>query len=104
MAQKEQQPTVYSDKVSMASGNGNGDNLTPITMPSIVDEVSDALIPQVLAQFAPPLFEDRCIFVHAAQYHQHPIEGDMEARECLIALVQQLYKFGNRTKAKEAEI
>ena len=80
MAQREQQGTVYSDEISMASGNGNGDNITPVAMPVSVEEVSDALIPQAPAQPAPPLFEDRRIFVHAPQYHWHPTEGDMEAR------------------------
>ena len=40
---------ICSDEASMASGNGNGDTLNPITTPSVVEEVSDALVPQILA-------------------------------------------------------
>ena len=47
MLQKEQQIIVYSDEASMASGNGNGDSLSPVTIPLAMEEVPDALVPQI---------------------------------------------------------
>ena len=88
----------------MASGNGNGDSLNPIASPSAVEEVSNVLVPQIPAQTTPPLFDDRRIFISAPQYHWHVTKGDTEARQHIIALAQQLYEFGQRTEAREAEM
>ena len=63
IAQKEQQVTIYSDEASMANGNGNGDIPTLIVVLVVVEEASNVLIPQALAQPTPPLFEDQRIFV-----------------------------------------
>ena len=88
----------------MASGNGNGDSLNPIASPSAVEEVSNVLVPQIPAQTTPPLFDDRCIFISAPQYHWHVTEGDTGLRQHIIALAQQLHEFGQRTEAREAEM
>ena len=69
MPQKEQHVVIYSDEASMASGNGNGDNLNLVASPSAVEEVSNVLVPQIPTQPAPPLFDDRRIFINAPQYH-----------------------------------
>ena len=86
MAQKEQQIVIYSDEASMASGNGNGDTLNPVASPSAMEEVSNVLVPQILVQLAPRLFDDWCIFISAPQYHWHVTEGYTEARQHIIAL------------------
>ena len=88
----------------MASGNGNGDSFNPVTSPSVVEEVSNVLVPQIPAQTAPPMFDDRRIFISAPQYHWHVTEVDTEARQHIIALAQQLHEFGQRTDAREAEM
>ena len=88
----------------MASGNGNGDSLNPIASPSAVAKVSNVLVPQMPMQLAPPLFDDWHIFISVPQYHCHVTEGDTEARQHIIAFAQQLHEFGQRTKAREAEM
>ena len=104
MSQKEQQVVIYYDEASMASGNDNGDSLNSIASPSVVEEVSNVVVPEIPVQPAPPLFDDRHIFISAPQYHWHVTEGDTEARQHIIALAQQLHEFGQRTKAREIEI
>ena len=49
----------------MASGNGNRDSLNPAESPSVVEEVSNVLVPQIVAQPTPSLFDDRHIFISA---------------------------------------
>ena len=77
MSQEDQQVVIYSDE---ASGNGNGDSLNPIASPSVVEEVTNVLVPQILVQLAPPLFDNWLIFISAPQYHWHVTKGDTEAR------------------------
>lgn len=99
---------MYYDKANMDSGNGNGDSLSPIIVPTIAEEVSDVVIPQAPTQLTPPLFKDCRIFVYISQYHWHvasdAISADMEARQCLVALAQQLSEFDQRMEAREAEM
>ena len=57
---------IYSDEAGMASGNGNSDSFKPIIASSIVEEVSDVLIPQLPAELVPPLFDDQGIFINVA--------------------------------------
>ena len=61
----------------MASGNGNGDSHILIATTAIVEEVSDALIPQALAQPAPPLF-----------VAGEATSTNMEVRQWFVALAQ----------------
>ena len=49
MESHEQGETVYCNKANMANGNGNGDTFNPDAIASAVEEVSDALVPQILA-------------------------------------------------------
>ena len=87
----------------MASRNGNGDSLNPVASPSAVEEVSNVLVPQIPAQPAPPLFDDRHIFISAPQYHWYVTEGDTEVRQHIIALAQHLHEFDQKIEAKETE-
>ena len=69
-----------------------------------MEEASNVLVPQIPTQPAPPMFDDQCIFINAPQYHWHVTEGDIEARQHIIALAHQLHEFGQRTEAREPEM
>ena len=89
----------------MDSGNGsNGVPTLSVVVPSVVEEPEASLVPQIALQ--PPsedLFGDQRIFSHAPQYHWH-IQGvagvDDEARQRVVTLAEQMYRFGHRTKAR----
>ena len=53
------------------------------------------------------MFGDQRIFLHAPQYHWH-IQGvagvDDEARQRVVALAEQMYRFGHRIKGREMEL
>ena len=42
------QVVIYSNEGSMVSGNGNRDSLNPVASPSVVEKVSNVLVPQIL--------------------------------------------------------
>ena len=101
--------TTYSDKISMGSGNGsNGVPILSAVVPSAVEEPEAGLVPQIaLQQSREDLFGDQRIFLHALQYHwyiQGAVGVDEEARQRVVALAEQMYKFGHRTEAREMEL
>ena len=92
--------TTSSDKISMGSSNGNnGVPTLSAAVPSIVEEPEASLVPQIaLQQPREDLFGDQRICLHAPQYHWH-IQGaagvDDEARQRVVALTEQMYRFGH---------
>ena len=101
--------TTYSDEISMGSGNGsNGVPTLSAVVPSAVEEPEASLLPQIALQRpSEDLFGGQRIFLHAPQYHWH-IQGaagvDDEARQRVVALAEQMYRFGHRTEAREMEL
>ena len=65
--------TMYSDEISMGSGNGsNGVPTLSTVVPSTVEEPKASPVPQTtLLQPGDDLFGDQQIFLHAPQYHWH---------------------------------
>ena len=66
------------------------------------------MVPQIALQRpSEDLFGDQQIFLHAPQYHWH-IQGaacvDDEARQRVVALIEQMYRFGHRNEAREMEL
>ena len=101
--------TVYSDEASMGSANGtNGVPTVTGVVPHLVEEPESSLVPQTpLQRPSEELFGGQRIFLHAPQYHWH-VQGaagvDEEARQQVVALAEQLYRFGHRTEAREMEL
>ena len=63
--------TVYSDEVSMGSGNGsNGVPIVSAVVPHLIEEPEASLVPQTTLQRpGEELFSGQRIFVHAPPYH-----------------------------------
>ena len=63
--------TMYSDEISMGSGNGsNGVPTLSAVVPSAVEEPKAILLLQIaLQQPSKDLFGGQRIFLHAPQYH-----------------------------------
>ena len=93
----------------MGSGSGsNGVPTLPAVVPSAVEEPEASLVPQTALQRpSEDLFGGQRIFLHAPQYHWH-VQGatgvDDEARQQVVALAEQMYRFGHRTEAREMEL
>ena len=56
-----------------------------------------------------PLSGDKCIFVHAPQFHLHDygkgaMDVDKDAKNQIMDLADRLHEFGCRTKAHEMEL
>ena len=99
--------TTYSDEVSMGSGS-NGVSAVPEVVPYAIEEPESSLVPQTALQRpSEDLFGGQRIFLHAPQYHWH-VQGaagvDDEARQQVVALAEQMYRFGHRTEAREMEL
>ena len=92
-------------------GSVNGSNGVPTVtavVPHSVEEPESGLVPQITLQRpSEDLFGGQRIFVHAPQYHWH-VQGaagvDEEARQQVVALAEQLYRFGHRTEAREMDL
>ena len=101
--------TTYSDEISTGSGNGSNVVATLLAVvPYVVEEPGVGLMPQTALQRPnEDLFSVQQIFLHAPQYHWH-IQGaigvDEEAKQQVVALAEQLYRFSHRTEAKEMEL
>ena len=80
----------------MGSGNGsNGVPIVPAVVPYVIEEPKASLVPQTALQHPnEDLFGGQQIFLHAPQYYWH-VQGavgvDDEARQQVVALVEQLY-------------
>ena len=100
---------MYFDEISMGSSNSSNGIPTLSTMvPSIVEGPEASLVPQIALQRpSEDLFGDQWISLHALQYNWH-IQGaagvDDEARQRVVALVEQMYRFGHRAEAREMEL
>ena len=84
-----QNVTVYSNKVSMAT-RSNGESTLQVVTPQAIEELEMGLVPRVQQQPVAPLFGDRRIFVNAPQYHWHvqgAVGADEEARQHIVAMV-----------------
>ena len=90
-------------------GNGsNGVSAVPEVVPYAIEEPETSLVPQTaLPRPSGDLFGGQRIFLHAPQYHWH-VQGaagvDDEARQQVVALAEQMYRFGHRTEAREMEL
>ena len=84
----------------MGSGNGsNGAPTIPAVVPYAIEEPEASLVPQTTLQHpSEDLFGGPRIFLHAPQYHWH-VQGavgvDEEARQQVVALAEQVYRFGH---------
>ena len=91
----------------MGSGS-NGVSAVPEVVPYAIEEPESSLLPQTALQRpSEDLFGGQRIFLHAPQYHWH-VQGaagvDDEARQQVVALAEQMYRFGHRTETREMEL
>ena len=86
----------------------NGAPPVSAVVPHTIEEPETSLVTQTnLQRPGEELFGGRRIFLHAPQYHWH-VQGaasvDEEARQQVVALAEQLYRFGHWTEAREMEL